>query len=86
MKSSKAEGNGLIVDVRVTCTCEGVPYIPAPFERGFTALIDKDPTEINWQFSNEIAQVKLKILYPDREKNRRERERRQREEMDARLP
>ena len=51
--------------------------------KAWNEAYDRDPTEINWQFSNEISRVKLKSLYPDIEKNRSERERRQREKMDA---
>ena len=53
--------------------------------KAWNEAYDKDPTEINWQFSNEISRVKLKSLYPDIEKNRSERERRQREKMDVKL-
>ena len=53
--------------------------------KAWNEAYDKDQTEINWQFSNEISRVKLKSLYPDIEKNRSERERRQREKMDVKL-
>ncbi|WP_156885138.1 transposase [Oribacterium sp. NK2B42] len=38
---------------------------------------DKDPSPVNWQFVAEDSRIKLKILYPDIAKNRRERDERQ---------
>ena len=35
---------------------------------------NSNPTEINWQFSNEASRVKLKSLYPDIERNKELRE------------
>ena len=35
---------------------------------------NSNPTEINWQFSNETSRVKLKSLYPDIERNKELRE------------
>ena len=38
---------------------------------------DKDPSPVNWQFVAEDSRIKLKSLYPDIAKNRRERDERQ---------
>lgn len=35
---------------------------------------NSDPTTINWQFNNETSRVKLKSLYPDIERNKKQRE------------
>ena len=49
--------------------------------KAWNEAYNKNPTAVNWQFSNEISRIKLKSLYPDIEKNRRER--RQQEKMDG---
>ena len=37
---------------------------------------DKDPSPVNWQFQAEDSRIKLKSLYPDIDKNRRDRDER----------
>ena len=38
---------------------------------------DKNPSPVNWQFQTDDSRIKLKSLYPDIDKNRRERDERQ---------
>ena len=35
---------------------------------------DKDPSPVNWQFESDDSRIKLKHLYPDIEKYRKDRE------------
>ena len=43
--------------------------------RAWQDRYDKDPTPIQWQFTPDKARIKLKSLYPDIDKSRKERDR-----------
>jgi len=61
------------------CLNRRIPSIEALRQelKVWNAEYDKDPSPVNWQFVAEDSRIKLKSLYPDIDKNRRERDERQ---------
>ena len=47
--------------------------------KAWNEAYDKDPSPVNWQFTAADSRIKLKSLYPDVDKFRRERDERQRQ-------
>ena len=61
------------------CLNRRIPSIEALKQelKAWNEEYDKDPSPVNWQFVAEDSRIKLKSLYPDIAKNRRERDERQ---------
>ena len=61
------------------CLNHRIPSIDALKQelKAWNEEYDKDPSPVNWQFVAEDSRIKLKSLYPDIAKNRRERDERQ---------
>ena len=58
------------------CLNRRIPSIEALKEelKAWNDEYDKDPSPVNWQFQTEDSRIKLKRLYPDIEKYRKDRD------------
>ena len=58
------------------CLNRRIPSIEALKEelKAWNDEYDKDPSPVNWQFQTDDSRIKLKRLYPDIEKYRKERD------------
>ena len=66
------------------CLNRRIPSIEALREelRAWNDEYDKNPSPINWQFQAEDSRIKLKSLYPDIDRNRKERDQRQAQKLE----
>lgn len=60
------------------CLNRRIPSIESLKEelKAWNEAYDNDPSPVNWQFQSETSRVKLRSLYPDIEKNRKDRDER----------
>lgn len=66
------------------CLNRRIPSIEALREelKAWNDAYDKDPSPVNWQFQSDDSRTKLKRLYPDIEKYRKDRDARRAAKFD----